>query len=75
MRKTRFWSRWLACWFMSPEVGAIWSSVDRWLGQQPPGPMPQLEDGVRQGLEVSRFLDFWHLFFWRGGEQAYSLQG
>ena len=63
-RETRFWSRWLACGFTSPEVGAIWSSADGWLGRRPPGPMPQLEDGVRHGFRVSRFPDFWP---YRGG--------
>ena len=61
-RETRFWSRWLACRFMSPEVGVIWSSADGWPGRRPPGPMPQLEDGVRHGFEVSRFPDFWPFF-------------
>ena len=28
--------------------------------------MPQLEDGVRHGFEVSRFPDFWPFFFWGG---------
>ena len=58
-RETRFWSRWLACRFMSLEVEVIWSSADGWLGRRPPGPMPQLEDGVRHGFEVSRFPDCW----------------
>ena len=70
-RETRPWSRWLACRFLSPEVGAIWSSADGWLGRRPPGPMPQLEDGVRHGFEVSRFPDFWP----RLGGWAYSLKG
>ena len=64
-RETRFWSRWLTCRFMIPEVEAIWSSADGWLGRRPPGPMPQLEDGVRHGFKVSRFPDFWP--FWGGG--------
>ena len=34
------------------------ASPDRWLGWRPPGPMPQLENGVRHGLEVSRSPDF-----------------
>ena len=38
---------------------AIWSSADGWLGRRLPGPMPQLEDGVRHEFEVSRFPDFW----------------
>ena len=63
-RGTRFWSRWLACWFTSPEVGVIWFLADGWLGRRPPGPMPQLQGGVRHGLEVSRFPDFWP--FWGG---------
>ena len=70
-REKRFWSRWLAFQFTSLEVGAIWSSADGWLGRRPPGPMPQLEDGVRHGFKVSRFPDFWP--FWGG--QAYSPQG
>ena len=48
---------WLIRW--SPKVGVIWLVADGWLGRRPPGPMPQLEDGVRHGLEVSRFLDLW----------------
>ena len=32
-RATRFWSRWLACRFMSLEVGVIWFLADRWLGR------------------------------------------
>ena len=60
-RGTSFWSRWLAPLFMSPEVGVIWLSADGWLGQWPPGPMPQLQGGVRHGLEVSRFPNFWPL--------------
>ena len=44
--------------------------ADRWLGRRPPGPMPQLQGGVRHGLEVSRFPDFWP--FWGG--RAYSLR-
>ena len=43
-------------------MGAIWSLVDGWLGRRPPGPMPQLEDGVRHGFEVSRLPDFWPLW-------------
>ena len=31
-RGTRFWSRWLACQFTSPEVGVIWFLADGWLG-------------------------------------------
>ena len=69
-RGTRFWSRWLACRFMSPEMGVIWFLADRWLGRRPPGPMPQLQGGVRHGFEVSRFSDFWP--FWGG--RAYSLR-
>ena len=64
-RGTRFWSRWLACCFMSPEVGVIWFWADGWLGRRPPGPMPHLQGGVRHGLEVSRFPDFW--LFWGMG--------
>ena len=64
-RGTRFWSRWLACRFTSPEVGVIWFLADGWLGRRPPGPMPQLQGGVRHGLEVSRFPDFWP--FWGTG--------
>ena len=64
-RGTRFWSRWLACRFTSPEVGVIWFLADGWLGRRPPGPMPQLQGGVRHGLEVSRFPDFW--LFWGMG--------
>ena len=44
--------------------------ADGWLGRRPPGPMPQLQGGVRHGLEVSRFPDFWP--FWGG--RAYSLR-
>ena len=47
-------------------MGAIWSSADGWLGRRPPGPMSQLEDGVRHGFEVSRFPDFWPFFFGGG---------
>ena len=32
-RGTRFWSRWLASRFTSPEVGVIWFLVDGWLGR------------------------------------------
>ena len=64
-RATRFWSRWLACRFTSPEVGVIWFSADGWLGRRTPGPMPQLQGGVRHGFEVSRFPDFWP--FWGDG--------
>ena len=39
-------------------MGVIWFVADRWLGRRPPGPMPQLKDGVRHGFEVSRFPDF-----------------
>ena len=70
-RATRFWSRWLAFRFTSSEVGVIWSSADGWLGRRPPGPMPQLEDGVRHGFKVSRFPDFWPYL----GGRAYSPQG
>ena len=41
-------------------MGAIWSSADEWLGRRPPGPMPQLEDWVRHGFEVSNSLIFGH---------------
>ena len=40
-------------------MGVIWFLADGWLGRRPPGPMPQLQGGVRHGLEVSRFPDFW----------------
>ena len=43
-------------------MGVIWFLVDGWLGRRPPGPMPQLQGGVRHGLEVSRIPDFWP--FW-----------
>ena len=56
---TRLWSRWLARQFTSPEAGVIWPLADGWLGRRPPGPMPQLQGGVRHGLKVSRFPDFW----------------
>ena len=46
-------------------MGAIWSSADGWLGRRPPGPLPQLKDGVRHGFEVSRFHDLWP--FWGMG--------
>ena len=46
-------------------MGAIWSSADGWLRRRPPGPMPQLEDGVRHRFKVSRFPDFWP--YWGGG--------
>ena len=69
-RGTRFWSRWLACQFTSPEVGVIWFLADGWLGRRPPGPMPQLQGGLRHGLEVSRFPDFWPFL----GRRAYSLR-
>ena len=53
-------------------MGAIWFLADGWLGRRPPGPMPQLEDGVRHGFKASRFPDFWP--FW-GGRALYSLRG
>ena len=40
-------------------MGVIWFLADGWLGRRPPGSMPQLEGGVRHGLKVSRFPDFW----------------
>ena len=40
-------------------MGVIWFLADGWLGRRPPGPMPQLQGGVRHGLKVSRFPDFW----------------
>ena len=40
-------------------MGVIWFLADGWLGWRPPEPMPQLQGGVRRGLEVSRFPDFW----------------
>ena len=58
-RGTRFWSRWLACLFTSPGVRVIWFLADGWLGRRPPGPMPQLRGGMRHGLGVSGFPDFW----------------
>ena len=58
-RETRFWSRWLTCRFTSLEVGVIWLLADGWLGQRPPGPMPQLQGGMRHGFKVSRFPDSW----------------
>ena len=48
----------------SLEVGVIWLAVSGLLGRRPPGPMPQLEDGVRHGRKVSRFPDFWP--YWGG---------
>ena len=45
-------------------MGVIWFLADGWLGRRPPGPMPQLQGGVRHGLIVSRFPDFW--LFWGG---------
>ena len=41
-------------------MGVIWFLADGWLGQQPPGPMPQLQGGVRHGLEVLRSPIFGH---------------
>ena len=46
-------------------MGVIWFLADGWLGRRPPGPMPQLQGGVRHGFEVSRFPDFWP--FWGMG--------
>ena len=57
---------------LSPDLGVIWLSADWCLGRQPPGSMPQQEDRVRHGLEVSRFPDFW--LYWGGGTKAYSLR-
>ena len=48
--------------------GGYLALADGWLGRRPPGPMPQLQGGVRHGLEVSRFPDFWPLW----GGRAYS---
>ena len=31
----------------SPEVEIIWLTANGWLGRRPPGPMPQLDDGLR----------------------------
>ena len=53
-------------------MGIIWSPADRWLGRRPPGPMPQLEDGVGHGLKVSRFPDFWPL--WGDGHTPTGLR-
>ena len=64
MRETRYRAGgWLDK--LSPDLGVIWLAADWWLGRRPPGSMPQLEDGVRHGLEVSRFPDFW--LYWGGG--------
>ena len=46
-------------------MGAIWFFADGWLGQRPPGLMPQLRDGVRHGFKVSRFPNFW--LYWGMG--------
>ena len=55
----------------SKKKQTLCTSADGWLGRRPPGPMPQLEDGVRHGFEVSRLPDFWPFL----GGRAYSLKG
>ena len=41
-----------------PRLGGYLALI-RLLGRRSPGPMPQLEDGVRHGFEVSRFPESW----------------
>ena len=48
-----------------------WEVPEVWRPLRPPGPMPQLEDGVRHGFKVSRFPDSWP--HW--GDGAYSPHG
>ena len=73
-RETRFWSRWLACRFTSPEVGAVWFSADGWLGRRPPGAHASARRWVRHGFKVSRFPDFWP--YWGGdGHTPHRVHG
>ena len=62
-------------WPVSSRVrrwGLFGPLADGWLGRRPPGPMPQLKDGVRCGFKVSRFPDFWP--YWGDGNNPYRAQ-